>query len=227
MKHRLSNSKALLILAGVFILVVGTDVGLVGLYYKYIENFLEGQPKNLHADAGVVFFGDYLDDLSLGPDSRQRASTAVNLYKEGKIKNIICVGGHEYHYWSGKPHIMRRFLIRHGIPPNRIFTDSLSFNTITNWREAQKIIKRNSFHKIIAISAPMHVYRISLMIGSDSVNYCSYQLKFNSANDYWRFYKDVHHEWLSHFLNFVLRDETRNRLVYFVRAVQNEVGKFI
>ena len=228
MKNRLSNSKGLIILLGVFAFVFLTDVGLVILYYRYIDSFVSHQPKDFTADAGVVFFGDYTEDgNALGPDSRRRADKTVALYRSGKIKNIICVGGYDYRHWSGKPHYMKEYMVEQGIPLDRITVDSLSFNTITNWREAEKIIRRNGYESIAAISAPLHIFRISGIIDSDSVYYCAYTYQFNGFRDYRRFYQDVHHEWASHFLSFALREEVRNRLVYFVRTVMNEVGKVL
>jgi uncharacterized SAM-binding protein YcdF (DUF218 family) len=223
-----SNNKSIILIIGIFVFVLSVDIGLVYLYYRHVQNFIINQQDIKKADAGIVFFGDYLDDkMTLGPDSKKRALTAVKLYRQGKINKIICVGGYEYSYWKGKPHSMSRFMIEQGVPKSSIIYDSLSYNTITNWREALKIINREKYKKVIAISSPLHVYRISNMVNRDSLSCASYQYSFHGFEEYWQFFLDVHHEWMSHFLNFALKDDVRNRLVYTYGVVSNAIKKIL
>lgn len=219
-----SNSKGFFLFTLIFLMVLTIDVLFVYFYYKHVENFISCQPVEKPADAGIVFFGDYLDDNSdIGPDSKKRAGSAIQLFKRGIIRKIICVGGYSGRYWKGKQHLMRNYLLKNGVPEDAILHDSLSYNTITNWREARKIIKSKNFDTVFAISAPLHVFRISRMIKSDSVMYCSYKYNPRRTKDYWQLFKDVHHEWMSHILSFVLKDEIRNRSVYFYRTINREI----
>jgi uncharacterized SAM-binding protein YcdF (DUF218 family) len=223
-----SNNKGIILIIGIFIFVLSIDIGMVYLYYRHVQNFITSQQDIKKADAGVVFFGDYLDDkITLGPDSKKRALTAVKLYEKGKINKIICVGGYEYSQWKGKHHSMSQFIIEQGVPKSCIIYDSLSYNTITNWREAQKIIEREKFNHVIAISSPLHVFRISLMVDMDNFNCASYQYSFNDFEEYWGFFLDVHHEWMSHFLNFALKDDVRNRMVYTYRVIRNAIKNIL
>ena len=151
----------------------------------------------------------------------------IELYKSNKIDKVICVGGYYYPRWQGKPHLMSQFLIEHGIPPNNVIYDSLSFNTITNCREALKIIERNKIKSVIAVSAPLHIFRISGELKFDNVYYVSYQYAFRNIHDYWEFFKAVHHEWVSNFLSFVLQDEARNRLINFYATVRYNLKKIL
>ncbi len=228
MRKQWTNIRGFVLFAGIFLFILATDVVLVWQYYRYIERFIEAQPQTNQADAGIIFFGDYTKDgvafgIALGPDSKNRAQSAINLYKKGTIRNIICVGGYDIRNWKGKPHLMSSFLIENGIPPDVIIHDSLSFNTITNWREAKKIIERERFHKVIAISAPLHIYRISRMIDSSDVAYASYKYNPQSFSDYLQIVKDVHHEWVSFFLSFALKDDVRGRVVYIGRTILSAI----
>jgi vancomycin permeability regulator SanA len=190
-------------------------------YHNYVSGFLERQPPEVKADAGIVFFGDYMEENTrLGPDSKLRAMEAVDMFSAGQIRSIICVGGYDLRYWKGRPHLMKNFLISKGIPENCIFYDSLSFNTITNWQEARKIIEKHHLKKVVAISAPLHTFRIYRMIGSDSIYYRAYRYKPEKFRDFWRIFKDTHREWLSHFLSFALKDKVRNRIIHFYRTVR-------
>lgn len=202
------------------------DIIAVSIFYNHATNFLEEQPINIKADAGVIFFGDYIDDgRKLGLDSKQRALQAVSLYNTEKIKKIVCVGGYNYKYWRGKPHLMSQYLMIQGVPGKDIFHDTISFNTISNWYEAQKIIKDNKFESVIAISEPLHTFRIACMIDAENVYFSSYKYRLEKFIDYWHLYKRVHREFISHFLNFALRDHVRNKLVYTYRTVRIELKK--
>ncbi len=227
MKRYWSDIKGFLLLLGILIVVLIIDIGAVTWYYYHVQSFIKNQPVIKHADAAVVFFGDYEEDgVALGPDSRLRASKAAELFHDKIIRQVICVGGYDFNHWRGKPHLLSLFLQRHGVPATCIVHDSLSFNTITNWQEASKIIRREHFDSVIAVSAPLHIFRIAKMINKPGVFYASYQYQPDGFDDYWQLYTDVHHEWVSLFLSFALRDEARNRIVYIVRTVMGEVKDF-
>ena len=226
MKKYWSEIKALILLGTIFIFVFMVDITIVYLYYRHVDNFIRSQPMNVNADVGILFFGDYTEDvLDIGPNSKTRANKAITLYNAKKINNIICVGGYYFKTWQGRPHHMRNYLIKNGIPPDAITNDSLSFNTITNWDEAKKIMHNSNFKSAIIISEPFHVFRISLMIEDTNIYYSSYKYRLVKFKDYWVSFKDVHHEFLSHILSFILHDKLRNKIVYTYRNVMFTVKK--
>lgn len=221
MRQYWSEIKAFLLLCAIFIFVFLIDITIVYFYYQHVDNFICSQPKNLKADAGILFFGDYVKDGSdIGPNSKNRANTVISLYKTGKINNIVCVGGYYFKDWQGKPHHMCNYLIKNGIPPNDIINDSLSFNTITNWREGKKIMVDKKYKSAIAVSDPLHIFRISLIIKDTNVYYASYQYNFRDIRDYWVFFKNVHHEFMSHLLSFIFHEKLRNKIVYNYRSLK-------
>lgn len=212
----------------IFTLVVLADVFIVYSYYQVVQHFVEEQPRDVSADAGIIFFGDYNSNgTQLGPDSRRRALEAIDLYKKRKIRSVVCVGGYDIRRWKGKPHLMKQFLIENGVPKNDIINDSLSFNTITNWQEACKIINSREFKKVVAISAPLHVYRIHKMVDADSVLYHAYQYSPSSMGEYWQVFKDVHREFVSRFLSLALKDKIRNKIVRVYRTLWHELDRVL
>ncbi len=216
-----SEIKAFLLLFTIFILVFLVDITVVYFYYQHVDNFISSQPKNLKADAGILFFGDYVKDGSdIGTNSKNRANRIISLYKTGKINNVVCVGGYYFKDWQGKPHHMCNYLIKNGVPPNDIINDSLSFNTITNWYEGKKIMAANNYKSAIAVSDPLHIYRISLMIKDTNIYFASYQYNFKGISDYWGLFKDVHREFMSHLLSFLLHEKLRNKIVYAYRSLR-------
>jgi vancomycin permeability regulator SanA len=221
-----SEIKGVILFTGIFLFVLILDIGAVCVYYFRAVSFIGSQPVNPCGDAAVVFFGDYIKNGSaLGTDSKNRAGKAVALYSEKKIRKVICVGGYNYRYWRGKPHLMKDYLIEHQVPAIDILYDSASFNTITNWQEAQKIITRFNFDTVINISSPLHIYRISDMIDIPNIYYATYSYELESLHDYWVLYKDIHHEFLSRILNRILKDEIRNKIVLIYSFLENQFDK--
>ncbi len=221
-----SELKGFLLLTGIFIFVAALDILAVYVYYRHVNSFILGQPEIHQADAGVVFFGDYINDgKELGPDSKMRAGSAAGLYQSQKIRKIICVGGYRYAEWKGKPHLMRKYLIEKQVTASDIVYDSLSYNTVTNIREIKKITAQLNFDTIVAISSPLHIFRIATMIDLPNVYYATYQYSLSRFHDYWILYKDVHHEFLSHILNLILKDELRNKLVLIYSFLNNQIDK--
>lgn len=223
-----SNIRGLVLLGGILLVVIAADTLMVISYYKLATGFLQNQPKWHNADAGIVFFGDYVDDgARLGPDSEKRARCAIDLFHSEKIKVIICVGGYDIQHWQGKPHRMKEFLMQNGIPEKNIFNDSLSFNTLTNIREAKKIMQAYGMRTAVAISEPLHVYRISRVMKNDSIFFEAYFNRPSSSIEYWRLFRNVHREWISRLLSWVLKDDIRNRLVYLYRTIRNKIDPII
>jgi vancomycin permeability regulator SanA len=226
MKKQWSDIRGFFVLSLIFMAVLLADVLIVYLYYKHVERFISEQPAGAKVDAGVVFFGDYdPSGTRLGPDSEHRATKAASLYQQGLISTIICVGGYDWQLWRGQPHPMEQFLIAMGIPPGDILHDSLSFNTITNWQEACKIIQQEHFDTVVAISAPLHVFRISKVVDSEDVIYAAYDYHPQSMGDVWQVFKDVHREFASLFLSVALKDNIRNRIVRIYRTVRYRLDR--
>ena len=85
-----TNLTGLIIFASIFLGVLVLDIVIVYSYYTYVHQFIQDQPVEFEADAGVVFFGDYdKDQEQLGADSKLRALAAAELFREGKIKELI------------------------------------------------------------------------------------------------------------------------------------------
>jgi uncharacterized SAM-binding protein YcdF (DUF218 family) len=221
-----SDLKGFFLLTGIFLFVGTLDILSVYFYYHHVQSFINEQPDIRHADAGIIFFGDYINHgAELGPDSKLRAGKAVGLYQSGKIRKVICVGGYRYADWKGKPHLMRKYLIENQVPAFDIIYDSSSYNTITNIQELKKITTRLKYDTIIAISSPLHIFRIATMIKSSTVYFATYKYSLQGFHDYWVLFKDVHHEYVSQILNSILKDELRNKLVLIYSFISDKIDQ--
>ena len=113
---------------------------------------------------------------------------------------------------------MRNYLIRNNINSEIIYYDSLSYDTISNWHEAQKIINRNHFEKIIIISSPLHIYRIAKIVNRNNTFFSTHAFNNKSISDYFSTYKNIHHEWIALILTALLPEKIYLKLLYWYRS---------
>lgn len=81
-----------------------------------------------------------------------RITAAVELYKAGKIKNIIVSGDNSQKNYN-EPEDMKIELIKQGIPAEKIFEDFAGFRTLDSVVRAKEIFGQHSF---IIISQRFH-----------------------------------------------------------------------
>ena len=58
--------------------------------------------------------------------------------------------------------VMKRYLVAHGVPKDRIFTDSKGFNTADTARNAAVLMRSKNLHSAIAVSQFFHIPRLRL-----------------------------------------------------------------
>lgn len=227
MTSKWTHIRGLKLFAGVLLFTIIIDFSGIYCYYQMVLSFADHQPEVSHADTGIIFFGDYHpDEQHLGSDSKKRANVAIQLFEAGKIQYIIAIGGFNYKNRKVDRHLMSEYLIAHGIPDKVIYYDTLSYNTITNWQEAKKIMEIEDFKSAVAISSPLHIYRIADMINEPDITYATYHYQFNHFNDYYTLYKNVHHEWKSLTLSFLFEESLRNKISYVVRNTVGDIKDF-
>jgi len=81
-----------------------------------------------------------------------RTEAAAELYKSGKIKNIIVSGDNSKKDYN-EPEEMKNELIKAGVPADKIFEDFAGFRTLDSVLRAKEIFGQNSY---IIISQRFH-----------------------------------------------------------------------
>ena len=205
-------------LATLLIAIFITDIVGVIIYYKLAQEFVSRQPTELNVNAGIVFFGDFNKSTrKIGRDTISRLEHAYALYMSKRIRKIVCVGGarkSEKLFGSFK---MRDYLIDNGIDKINIFCDSLSYDTKTNWFEASKIIDNNHIQKIIIISSPLHVYRISKIIDRENVHFSPYTYRNDTVLDYLSIYRSIHYELIAFFATVIFPEGFYLKILRYIR----------
>ncbi len=101
-----------------------------------------------------------------------RIDAAVQLFKAGKIENIV-VSGDNHTAGYNEPEDMKNELISRGVPPEKIYCDYAGFRTLDSVIRMWKIFGQTKF---TIISQPFHIKRavfIARAYGLDAVGFAA------------------------------------------------------
>lgn len=156
------------------------------------------------ADWGIVLMGDSAKHYTdLGKQTHQRLNHALELYRQGYFKEFLLVGGSRpRHHYSGAQ-LMRTYLVNKGVPPEKIFLEQKSYDTLTNLSFTEEILRSRRVMKVILISSPLHIHRIEALGDSRFLvgrfTFYSPHPFFGADPPYnaWEMWKAVHYEWVA------------------------------
>jgi vancomycin permeability regulator SanA len=160
--------KILCVAASAILLAVIID--LLWFWIKFPAGLKIGPPESPGADgrpalvlgAGVRSNGEPTQVLE------GRLRTALNLFEEKKATWILVSGDNRTQYYN-EPQAMRRWLVRHGVPPEKIVSDYAGRRTYDSLKRAQMIFGLSS---IIVVTSEFHIARalyLAKNMGLDAV----------------------------------------------------------
>lgn len=121
---------------------------------------LLGTSKNLNSGVPNAYFYN-------------RIQATVDLYKAGKIKNIIVSGDNSRKDYN-EPEDMLLTLMQYGIPQERIFLDHAGFRTLDSVIRAKEIFGQT---KLIIISQKFHNERAVFLAKQNGIDAFGYNAK--------------------------------------------------
>lgn len=196
------------------LILIIADVLICILYYSEVKKFIDNPERIENPEAVIVFFGDYDErNHCLLEISIQRLDHAIKLYDSLNCKSIVCVGGNRPGRHIKGSKISCDYLIKRGIDPEVLFFDTLSFDTKTNWIEAKKIVKQNNFSKIICVSSPLHIYRISKIACEHDVYYSTFTINHSNIVDYFNLFININKELFVWILYTLIPEKTYIKLL--------------
>ena len=171
-------------------------------FFRILARTYEKKPVVLNANekyqAGIVLGGfvSYnvkTEEAYFNPASDRFIETTL-LYKTGKIGKIIIAAGNGYVIKNNfqETSFVKDRMVELGIPPQDIFTDSLSRNTYENAVNSKKIC--DSLHlsgPFLLISSAMHLPRAEKLFVKQKLDIRSYPCDFmtrGTANNFWEDY---------------------------------------
>ncbi len=149
----------------VFILACNFIINTNASPYIYTKS--EGAP---HAEAAVIPGAAIFPNGALSFVFKERADTAIRLYKAGKVSKIL-VSGDNSTVIHNEVNPVRNYLLENGVPDQDIFLDHAGFDTYSTMYRARDIfgvasilIATQAFHlpRSIFIARTLHItaYRV-------------------------------------------------------------------
>lgn len=102
-----------------------------------------------------------------------RIEAAAELYRSGKIKNIIASGDNSRIHYN-EPEDMKQALIKSGVPADKIYEDFAGFRTLDSVVRAREIFGQNSY---IIISQEFHNERAVFLAQKNGIEAFGYNAK--------------------------------------------------
>lgn len=120
------------------------------------------------ADALVVFgAAEYAGKPS--PVFRARLDHAYELWERHIAPYIITTGGYGGDPKFSEGGVGRDYLVRRGVPEDRVIAETQSPNTDTSAERVATIMAVNGMHSCVAVSDPYHIFRIKSMLAHNGI----------------------------------------------------------
>jgi uncharacterized SAM-binding protein YcdF (DUF218 family) len=116
-----------------------------------------GRRLSQHAGCMIVVFGAEAIDGQPSAELEARLRFAASLYQAARAPLILCSGGHPGP--QSEPRVMRRALVRWGVPESQILIDEEGTST-RKTVVAAKRMATNRGSRALLVSSPYHMYRI-------------------------------------------------------------------
>lgn len=159
MKRILIISIILLLSLIVFVSLVNTSINKAG--NKMCDK------NNLNKQAALILGAKVWSNGEMSDIFKDRAITAINLYKEGKVKKILVSGDHGRENYD-EVNSAKKYLLENGVKSEDIFLDHAGFDTYDSLYRAKYIFKAES---LVVVTQNFHLPRalyISDKLGIDS-----------------------------------------------------------
>lgn len=139
------------------------------LYVAWQINRTGARDSAQQADT-IVILGARVDASGQpGPDLRARTLHAVNLFRQGLARTIICTGGHRGDPLSAAS-VARSLALSRGVPTTRILVADGSMTTREDALRATAIMGDRGWRSAILVSHPLHLERAQLLFESRGIS---------------------------------------------------------
>ncbi len=140
------------VIAGMFFLIVGAGFYISKQASPYIFYEVEKVPS---VNVVLVLGASVYQNRIMSDMFKDRADTAVDLYSQGKAKNILISGDNRNKNYN-EVVVAQKYLVSQGIPKENIFLDYAGFDTYDSLYRAKEIFKVKD---LIVVSQDFHLPR--------------------------------------------------------------------
>ena len=120
------------------------------------------------ADAVIVPGNTVHPDGTLSNRLQARLDVGLAIYRAGRCK-LIFVSGATGHEGVDEAVAMKAYLVRHGVPADRVLQDSLGFNTEATARNAAQALRQQGYTTVIAASQFFHLPRLNRLLAGQGL----------------------------------------------------------
>lgn len=120
------------------------------------------------ADAVVVPGNTVHPDGTLSGRLQGRLDAALVVFRSGNCK-VIVVSGARGVEGVDESEAMKAYLVRRGVPPDRIIQDDQGFTTAATARNAALALHQRGYRTVIAVSQFFHVPRLRWLLSSQGL----------------------------------------------------------
>ncbi|NOZ33832.1 MAG: vancomycin high temperature exclusion protein [Chlorobi bacterium] len=167
--HKIKVIISISILSVLFIFIISENIFKTNRRLCYSD--IEKIPEN---KVGLLLgTSKYLKGGKQNLFYKNRIDAAAKLYFSGKIKYIIASGDNRRKNYN-EPKIMKKDLIKKGIPENKIFADYAGFRTFDSVVRSKEVFGQNS---ITIISQRFHNLRAVFIAKHFGINAVAYNAK--------------------------------------------------
>ncbi|MBD2360499.1 YdcF family protein [Anabaena minutissima FACHB-250] len=146
------KSLVLILLAVMSALLVAIASTSISIY------FYGSTTQNLKADAAIIL-GAAVWGKEPSPVFRERINHAVDLYKNGDVKQMIFTGGIGDKDEPAEAIVGKNYAIQQGVKTADILTETQSRTTHQNLKNAGEIASLHQLTKCLIVSDPLHLKR--------------------------------------------------------------------
>jgi vancomycin permeability regulator SanA len=123
---------------------------------------LEGlTDERVPSDVAVVLGNAVEENGEPSPRLAGRLDAALALYREGVVPYVIVSGGLGLEGFD-EAVVMRDYLVKHGVPADRVVADSFGINTAATARNSARIMEERGWRTATAVSQHFHIARCKL-----------------------------------------------------------------
>ena len=133
----------------------------------------------------AVVFGAGLVNGAPSPYLAHRLDAGLALYRAGKVKALL-VTGDNGHVGYDEPDAMRTYLVRHGVPADRVVRDYAGFDTWDSCARAHRIF---GVDRAILVSLGFHIRRAVALCEAAGID--SYGIAVDEPHDATWYYGGV------------------------------------
>jgi len=113
------------------------------------------------ADAIVVLAGGVGESGNAGQGYEERVQYSVELYKKDFAHHLMFSSGYVYRF--KEPQVMKALAISLGVKEENIILEEKANSTYKNVKNVKEILDRKGWNKILLVSSPFHMRRVSLV----------------------------------------------------------------